>query len=89
VTGKPSGFPQWSELNVNASTCRFVTEFDGVSTCQDPAWDLGFCRFHREALDQGDIDEDGVMSDSVSDQKRRRAINYHGMPNLPINPDLI
>ena len=63
--------------------CRFVSQFDGVSRCADATYDLGFCRFHRAALDNGEIDEDGVMSDAISDQRRRRAISYHGMTNLP------
>jgi hypothetical protein len=74
---------------VSATTCKYVSQFDGVSRCQEPVHDLGFCRFHREALDRGDIDMDGVLSDSCSDQVRRRAINYHGMPNLPPNPDTL
>lgn len=69
------------------SVCKFVTQFDGVSHCQDPVFDLGFCRFHRDALDRGEIDMDGVMSDACSDQVRRREINYHGVPHLPPNPD--
>jgi hypothetical protein len=77
----------FGEAAVTASPCHYTSQFDGVSRCQDPAWDLGFCRFHRDALDRGEIDEDGVMSDSVTDQARRREITYHGMANLPVNPD--
>ena len=68
--------------------CRFVSQFDGVTRCADAAWDLGFCRFHRDALDRGEIDEDGVLSDAVIDQRRRRELTYHGMPGLPPNPDV-
>jgi len=68
-------------------TCKFVSQFDGTSRCEDPAHDLGFCRFHRDALDRGELDEDGVMSDSIVDQRRRREISYHGMNRLPPNPD--
>jgi hypothetical protein len=71
-----------------SDTCRFVTQFDGVTHCSEPPYDLGFCRFHRDCLDRGEIDEDGVMSDAVSNQKRRREISYHGMRSLPHNPDL-
>ena len=63
--------------------CRFTTQFDGVTQCSEASYDLGFCRFHRDCLDRGEIDEDGVMSDAVSDQIRRREINYHGMRSLP------
>ena len=68
--------------------CRYVTQFDGVTRCSDPVYDEGFCRFHRDALQRGEIDEDGVISDAVHDQRRRRALNYHGMKGLPPNPDL-
>ncbi len=67
--------------------CKFTSQFDGTSRCSEPAFDVGFCKFHREALDRGEIDMDGVLSDSCSDQRRRRAINYHGMSELPPNPD--
>jgi hypothetical protein len=67
--------------------CKFVTQFDGVTRCAEPAYDLGFCRFHRDAVDRGEIDLDGVLSDACSDQRRRRAINYHGMAGLPPLPD--
>lgn len=68
-------------------TCRFVTQFDGVTRCSEPSHDMGFCRFHRDCLDRGEIDEDGVLSDAVQDQRRRREINYFGMKTLPHLPD--
>lgn len=68
--------------------CKFTSQYDGVTRCSDPAWDMGFCRFHRDCLDRGEIDEDGVMADS-SDQRRRREISYHGMTTLPPNPDTL
>lgn len=68
--------------------CKFVSQFDGVSRCRHPVHDLGFCRFHREALDRGEIDADGVLSDGCSDQRRRREITYHGVDGIPVNPDL-
>jgi hypothetical protein len=72
---------------MSAMTCKYTSQFDGTTRCSEPVSDLGFCTFHREAVDRGDIDLDGVMSDSCQDQVRRRAINYHGMPGLPPNPD--
>lgn len=69
--------------------CRFYSQFDGVTRCSEAAYDMGFCRFHREALDRGEIDESGVLSDACVDQARRRAINYHGMEGLPPNPDTL
>lgn len=71
------------------TTCRFTSQFDGVTRCSEPTYDMGLCRFHRDCLDRGEIDEDAVLSDSVSDQRRRREINYYGMRTLPPNPDTI
>lgn len=68
-------------------TCKFTSQFDGITRCADPVHDMGFCRFHRDCLDSGEIDEDGVLSDAVIDQRRRRVISYHGMTSLPANPD--
>ncbi len=69
------------------TTCRFTSQFDGTTRCSEPVHDLGFCRFHRVCLDRGEIDEDGVMSDAIQDQRRRREISYHGMRGIPVNPD--
>ena len=74
---------------MSQDTCKFTSQFDGVSRCQDRVHDLGFCRFHRDALGRGDIDRDGVMSDGCSDQRRRREVSYHGMTNIPPNPDTL
>ena len=68
------------------ATCRYTSQFDGITRCSDPAFDMGFCRFHRDALDRGEIDEDGVLSDACVDQYRRREITYHGMRGLPPIP---
>ena len=47
--------------------------------CQDPAYVEGFCRFHHQALQDGEINANGVINERVSDQTRRRQINYHGI----------
>jgi hypothetical protein len=47
--------------------------------CQDPAYLEGFCKFHYRALQQGEINENGVLNERLSDQQRRREINYHGI----------
>jgi hypothetical protein len=73
---------------MSEAKCRYVTQFDGVTHCSEKPYDMGFCRFHRECLDLGEIDEDGVLSDSVTSQRRRREINYFGQPTLPHNPDI-
>ena len=69
-------------------TCRFTSQYDGTTRCSEPEHDMGFCRFHRDCLDRGEIDEDGVMSDSIQGHVRRREISYHGMRGIPANPDL-
>jgi hypothetical protein len=51
--------------------------------CQDPAYLEGFCRFHHKALQIGEINENGVINETVSDQTRRRQINYHGIDAEP------
>ena len=65
--------------------CKFRTSFGGALFCQDPAYQEGFCRFHFKALVAGEINENGVLNEKLSDQIRRREINYHGieMPSSP------
>jgi hypothetical protein len=60
--------------------CRFRTSYGGARFCQDPAYLEGFCKFHHDALCRGEINEHGVINELVSDQARRHAINYHGIP---------
>jgi hypothetical protein len=62
-----------------ARSCRFRTSFGGAQFCQDPPYLEGFCRFHFDALRRGEINELGVIDERVSDQARRREINYHGI----------
>lgn len=66
--------------------CRFTTSWGGVARCSEPAYRLGFCRFHFECHRRGEIDIRGVISGKVTDQKRRRAINYHGLPRSSATP---
>jgi hypothetical protein len=49
----------------------------------DPPYLLGFCEFHFDGYERGEIDLEGRISDKLSDQTRRRAINFHGvkLPN--------
>ena len=61
------------------SHCRFRTSFGGAQFCQDDSYLEGFCRFHYKALQNGEINENGVLNERISDQKRRREINYHGI----------
>ncbi len=59
--------------------CKFRTSFGGARFCQDPAYLEGYCKFHFRALQDGEINENGVINELISDQKRRREINYHGI----------
>jgi len=59
--------------------CRFRTSHGGALFCQDPVYLEGYCRFHFDAFTHGEINELGVINEKLSDQDRRRAINYHGI----------
>ena len=59
--------------------CSFRTSYGGSRFCQDPVYLEGFCRFHHDALLRGEINEYGIINERVSDQHRRREINYHGI----------
>lgn len=59
--------------------CRFRTSYGGSRFCRDDVYLEGFCRFHFDALQRGEINERGVMNERLSDQARRREINYHGI----------
>lgn len=59
--------------------CRFRTSYGGARFCQDRVYLEGFCRFHYGALQSGEINEHGVLNERLSDQVRRREINFHGL----------
>ena len=61
--------------------CRFRTSLGGEVFCGDAAYLEGFCRFHYDALARGEINELGVINELLSDQVRRREINFHGIPH--------
>lgn len=60
--------------------CRFTTSWGGVRRCAEQATRFGFCPFHYDCYLRGEIDARGIISERVSDQERRRAINFHGVP---------
>jgi hypothetical protein len=64
--------------------CRYVSSYDGVTRCAHGAVAQGFCRFHYAAYLVGEITEEGYLADTLSDQDRRRQINFHG-----VNPDAV
>jgi hypothetical protein len=61
------------------SHCRFRTSYGGALFCQDAVYLEGFCKFHHRAYRRGEINEYGVINERLSDQVRRREINFHGI----------
>lgn len=69
-------------------SCRFRTSQGGVLRCQDPVYEEGFCRFHYECYLRGELLANGQINEMLSDQDRRRTINFHGIrpdPALYLN----
>ena len=62
-----------------SQNCRYISTYDGVTRCCHAAHAQGFCRFHYTAFLAGEITPEGYLSDDLSDQVRRRALNYHGI----------
>ncbi len=63
--------------------CKFRTSYGGAMFCQDDVYLEGFCKFHYQALESGELNENGVINEKVSDQVRRREINFHGVQSEP------
>ncbi len=59
--------------------CKFRTSYGGAAFCRDADYLEGFCKFHFRCLQDGEINENGVICELISDQDRRREINYHGI----------
>ena len=59
--------------------CRFRSSFGGDQHCQDPQHAYGFCRFHFDGFARGEILANGQINELLTDQIRRRAINFHGL----------
>ena len=59
--------------------CRFRTSYGGEIHCADPVHLVGFCRFHFECYVRGEILANGQINERLTDQIRRREINYHGV----------
>ena len=66
--------------------CRFTTSWGGVARCTEPAVRLGFCAFHFDCYRRGEIDLRGVIAERVTDQERRRVINFHALPKKTVPP---
>jgi hypothetical protein len=75
-----------AEDRPRAPRCRFITSYDGVTRCREVVYFHQFCEFHFEAYLRGEIDARGHISEELSDQRRRREINYYGIdlpPDVP------
>jgi len=59
--------------------CKFRTSYGGARFCQHPSYLEGYCEFHYRALQADEINEAGVINERLSDQDRRREINFHGI----------
>lgn len=57
--------------------CRFYSS-NGISRCSEPAYAEGFCRFHYECFLRGEVLGNGQINEMLTDQNRRRTINFHG-----------
>ncbi len=60
--------------------CRFRTSHGGTQYCTDAPYEEGFCRFHYECFLRGEVLPSGQINELLSDQNRRRVINFHGIP---------
>ena len=69
-----------SENAAGESRCHFLSSLGGVHHCPDPIYRVGFCRFHYEAFLKGELLPNGQLDERLTDQHRRRALNYHGIP---------
>jgi len=67
-------------MGMEGENCRFLSSLGGTCRCPDSVHREGFCRFHFEAYVGGEILSNGQISEHLSDQHRRRALNYHGVP---------
>jgi len=57
--------------------CQFVSSWGGVARCTGMVHRQRFCRFHHECYRRGEINDRGIISERLNDQKRRREINFH------------
>lgn len=62
-----------------AEVCRFVSSWGGTKRCQNAPYEDGFCRFHYECYLRGELLANGQINEMLSDQNRRRDINFHGI----------
>ncbi len=60
------------------TVCRYRSSVGGTKHCQDELYSDGYCRFHFECVQRGELLPNGQINESLSDQNRRRTINNHG-----------
>jgi hypothetical protein len=60
-----------------APRCRFRTSH-GLVYCSEPSYAEGFCRFHYECFLRGEVLPNGQINEMLTDQDRRRTINFYG-----------
>ncbi|MFN7965270.1 MAG: hypothetical protein U0V87_06265 [Acidobacteriota bacterium] len=66
-------------MSIGHHHCRFVSSWGGTLHCQDTVYEDGFCRFHYECYLRGEVLPNAQINESLSDQNRRRDINFHGI----------
>ncbi len=59
--------------------CRFRSSLGGTQYCSGTPYEEGFCRFHYECTLRGELLPTGQINELLTDQDRRRTINYHGL----------
>lgn len=74
-----------SDRNASPGRCRFRSSYGGNQHCAEAVYHYGFCRFHFECYSRGEILANGQINEKLTDQVRRRAINFHGIqvPGAP------
>ncbi len=78
-----------TQIPASAPRCSFLSSLGGTHRCPDPPFREGFCRFHFAALQRGELLPNGQIDEHLTDQHRRRALNYHGIPleaDTPADP---
>ena len=68
-----------TDRNASPVSCRFRSSFGGDRHCSDVIYHYGLCRFHFECYSRGEILANGQINEKLTDQVRRRTINFHGI----------
>jgi hypothetical protein len=68
-----------TDRNASSGRCRFRSSFGGNQHCADEVYHYGFCRFHFECYTRGEILANGQINEKLTDQVRRRTINFHAI----------